>query len=231
MKKIACSRPGPGRRGVGVGLSDAATTDRHPCRRRDRRRDWRADRLGGFRRQRGRRHCRRHHRRGHRRSGRQCGDGATRALRTVGLRLQRQPDLRRFLLNSKGGNMKKTFALTLAFVAALSVSGCYTPATTDGHAGGRRNRRWRRRADRFGAHRGQRRRRHCRRHYRRRDRRADRQRRDRATQALRAVGLRLQRQPLLPRLVLIDRASRAMGFACAMARPICDRRAAPPAGI
>jgi hypothetical protein len=60
---------------------------------------------------------------------------AERTLRAMGLRLQRQPDLRRFLAEPKGGTMK-TFALTLAFVGALSVSGCYYASTTDGHVGG-----------------------------------------------------------------------------------------------
>src|SRR6202042_2916733 len=47
----SCSRASPGRRGVGISLPDAATADRHPCRRGHRRRYWRADLIGGFWRQ------------------------------------------------------------------------------------------------------------------------------------------------------------------------------------
>ena len=57
-------------------------------------------------------------------------------LRAMGLRLQRQPDLHGFLLNLKGGNMKRLLALALAFAGALSVSGCYTPQQQTGTLAG-----------------------------------------------------------------------------------------------
>ena len=80
MKKTLSSRAGPGRRAVGFGLPDAATADRHTCRRRDRRGYGRADRIGGFRRQRGRRHRGRPDRRRDWRAGRQRRDGALRGV-------------------------------------------------------------------------------------------------------------------------------------------------------
>ena len=126
--------------------------------------------------------------------------------------------------------MKKRFAITLAFVSALSVSGCYTPqqqtgtlaggaigagggaligsALTGGSAGGA-----------IAAH------------YRRWDRRAHRQRGDRATQALRAVGLRLQRQPLLPRLVLISSHFTRHRYSCRYRAVSSVRAMAPPERI
>ena len=57
-------------------------------------------------------------------------------MRPVGLRLQRQPGLHRFLLNPKGGNMKKTLTLALALAGALSVSACYTPQQQTGTLAG-----------------------------------------------------------------------------------------------
>jgi hypothetical protein len=54
----------------------------------------------------------------------------------MGLRLQRQPGLHRFLLSLMGGTMKKTFALALALAGALSVSGCYTPQQQTGTLAG-----------------------------------------------------------------------------------------------
>ena len=76
---------GPGRRGVVSGCQTQQPADRHPCWRRDRRGNWGADRVGGFRRQRGRRHRRRPDWRGDRRAGRQRRDGAFGALRAMGL--------------------------------------------------------------------------------------------------------------------------------------------------
>ena len=102
MKKILALALALAGAAVGVGLPDAATADRHPCRRRDRRGYWRADRLGGLRRQRGRRHCRRPDRRGHRRSGRQRGDGAVAGAARDGAMITTATGLRRFLLNPKG---------------------------------------------------------------------------------------------------------------------------------
>ena len=205
MKKSSHSCAGLSRRAVRVGVLDAATADGHPCRRRDRRRRRRADRVGAYPRQRGRRHRWRSARRRDRRLDRQRRDGsAAGAMRAVGLRLQRQPGLHRFLLSRRGGNMKKDFHSCAGAGRRAVRFGLLHAATTDRHAGRRRDRRRRRRADRIGAYRWQRGRRHCRRPHRRGHWRADRQRRDGAAPPLRAVGLERLRQPRLPRLVLID---------------------------
>ena len=81
MKKILALTLALACAGVGVGLLYAATADRHACRRRNRRRHWRADRIGGVPRERGRRHRRWPDWRRDGRADRQRRDGAAAWIR------------------------------------------------------------------------------------------------------------------------------------------------------